>query len=182
MFFNTFLFICSLPPLCGRDFFCTFALRSGSPIAVRDMEGVAPPLPFDLNPARRHGILCTITFRTRLIVGYLRTFCAYLSTKAQRATAFIGCFLNYYAMPPATLLITNPAYWHMVCTLLMLRKLKEYASSTRFSLFLQLGNCLRLGCAKLWRNMMRERQNSKRPGVVALLIGGIGYLWKIASL
>lgn len=44
---------------------------SGRCTAVRIMEGVAPPLPQTFNPARQHGILCTITFHIRQTVGYL---------------------------------------------------------------------------------------------------------------
>lgn len=79
--------------MCSCIFFHTFALeRSGSSTAVRNFEGVAPPLPFDLNPARQHGNLCTITFHTRPIVGYLlRCFLSGLR-KALPVMVFIGWY------------------------------------------------------------------------------------------
>ena len=60
-------------------FFHTFVLeRSGSSKAVRYIAGVAPPLPLTHQPARQHGILCTITFHTRPTVGYLLQCCLFV--------------------------------------------------------------------------------------------------------
>lgn len=77
-------------------FFLTFALeRSGSCTAVRNIVGVAPPLPFGLNQARQHGKRCTITFHTRLTVGYLPAFCVCVCVKVLRVMVFIGCCSRY---------------------------------------------------------------------------------------
>lgn len=76
-------------------FFHTFVLeRSGSCTAVRNIAGVAPPLPIGLNPARQHGKKCIITFHTRLTVGYLLRLWTFVQMRVHKATAFIGCCLN----------------------------------------------------------------------------------------
>lgn len=92
MFFNTFdSFFPAGPHLAGIFFIPLFFERSGSSIAVRYIVGVAPPLPFDLNPARQHGKRCIITFLTRVIVGFLLPSCACACVKVRQVMAFIGC-------------------------------------------------------------------------------------------
>ena len=60
-------------PLRVSEFLRTFApAKAGSSSVVRNIAGVAPPLPNALEPARQHDKTCTTIFHTPRMLGSIR--------------------------------------------------------------------------------------------------------------